>query len=150
MNALGSQLEMLAWPCIDLSARGVDLLNNDMAMRFAVRDHPLLTSEEIPLHEIIEQRPIIEKSILSSLRRHSSSVQPPTHFPGPDDMRRFVGEAFSVKYQTQIGRGVKRDPSHLKPTRLPKPVINRSPQTTPQQQQLQQQQQQQLQRVQVA
>ena len=42
-NAKGAQLELRAWPGVDPNAQDVDILTNDMPMRFAVVGHPLLT-----------------------------------------------------------------------------------------------------------
>ena len=95
-NARGTQLELRAWPSVDPNARDVDILTNDMPMRFAVVGHPLLTKDELPAHPIIGQETdnweisVIKSSAAPVVGIISNS------FPNPGNMDSFIGEAFNI------------------------------------------------------
>ena len=95
-NAKGAQLELRAWPGVDPNARDVDILTNDMPMRFAVVGHPLLTQDELSTHPIIGQETddweinVIKPSAAPVVGMVSNS------FSNPRDMENFIGEASNV------------------------------------------------------
>ena len=95
-NARGTQLELRAWPGVDPNARDVDILTNDMPMRFAVEGHPLLTRDELPAHPIIGQETdewefnVIKSSAAPIVGIISNS------FLKSGDMDNFIGEAFNI------------------------------------------------------
>ena len=95
-NAKGTQLELRAWPSVDPNAKDVDILTNDMPMRFAVVGHPLLTRDELPTHPIIGQETddweinVIMSSAAPVVGMISNS------FSNPRDMENFIGEASNV------------------------------------------------------
>lgn len=95
-NARGTQLELRAWPGVDPDARDVDILTNDMPMRFAVAGHPLLTRDELPAHPIIGQETddweinVIKSSAAPVVGIIANS------FLKLGDMDNFIGEASGI------------------------------------------------------
>ena len=54
-NIRDTQLELRAWPDIYSETRNVDILTNDMPMRFVVEGYSLLISDELSTHPILGQ-----------------------------------------------------------------------------------------------
>ena len=95
-NARRASLMLRAWPGVDPNVRDVDILINNMPMRFAVVGHPLLNRDELPAHPIIGQETedreinIIKSSAALDVGIISNS------FLKPGDMNSFIGEASDI------------------------------------------------------
>ena len=101
-DARGAQLELRAWPSVDPSARNIDILTNDMPMRFVVVGHPLLIKDELPTHPIIGQETdeweinVIKSSAAPIVGIISNS------FPQPEDMDNFISEVLGITLEPII------------------------------------------------
>ena len=95
----GHQLELRAWPGVSPEARDVDLLSDDLPIRFFVVDYPKLNGAELLSHPIRDRETIgWEINVIKSSAAPVVSIIA-NSFRGRNDMLSFVGEATDVTLQ---------------------------------------------------